>query len=213
MGVARRIGGAWTTIVAVVLRRALLATVPALALLVGACSDDGRELAPVRAGQTTTSQPPPTVGTAASGFVLTSDAFTDATELPDRFTCAGEALSPDLHWSGAPFGAEMAVVMRDRDAGGYVHWIVTNIDPTITGFGEAGVPEGAVEQVNATGAIGYLAPCPAEGSGRHIYDITLHALGSPITIDPAAPAADVAAQVESASIGQAPLSGTVDPDA
>jgi Raf kinase inhibitor-like YbhB/YbcL family protein len=198
--------------VAVPRPRALLCAVPALLLVAAACSHDGRELAPVRAGQTTTSEPPPTIGTDGTAFHLTSDGFTDAAELPDEYTCTGAGVSPDLAWSGAPAGVELALVVRDRDANGYVHWIVTGIDPTITGFGEAAVPEGAVEQVNATGAIGYLPPCPPDGFGRHIYDFVLHVLAAPIVIDPEAPAGDVATQIEGASIGQAPLAGTVDPD-
>ena len=198
--------------VAVLPRRALLCAVPALLLVATACSHDGRELAPVRPGQTTTSEPPPTIGPEATTFRLTSEGFTDASELPDEYTCTGVGVSPDLAWTAAPSGVELALVVRDRDANGYVHWIVTGIDPTITGFGEAAVPEGAVEQVNATGAIGYLPPCPPAGFGRHIYDFVLHVLAAPIAIDPEAPAGDVAAQIEAASIGQAPLTGTVDPD-
>ncbi|HJR24384.1 MAG TPA: YbhB/YbcL family Raf kinase inhibitor-like protein [Acidimicrobiales bacterium] len=198
--------------VAVLRCRALLVVVPAVLLLAGACSDDGRELAPVRPGQTTTSEPPPTIGSTGPAFALTSGAFSDAGEIPARHTCDGEGVSPDLSWNGGPAGVELALVLRDRDANGYVHWMLTGIDPTITAFGEGGVPEGAVEQVNAEGAIGYLPPCPPVGFGRHIYDFTLHVLAAPLRIDPEAPAADVAAMIEAASIGRAQLSGTVDPD-
>ena len=196
--------------VAVLRRSALAVAVLTGSLLTAACSHDGRELAPIRPGQTTTSEPAPTV--TAATFSLTTDAFADAAEIPDRHTCFGDGISPDLSWAQPPAGSELALVVRDRDANGYVHWIVTGIDPTITAFGEGAVPEGAVEQVNMTGAIGYLAPCPPAGFGRHIYDFTLHVLADPIAIDPEAPASDVAAQIEAASVGQAVLSGTVDPD-
>ena len=196
----------------VAVRRPSVLLLPVLAglLLTAACSDDGRELAPIRPGQTTTSEPAPTV--TAATFSLTSEAFLDALEIPDRYTCFGEGISPDLRWAGAPSGTELALVVRDRDANGYVHWIVTGIDPTIDGFGEGAVPEGAVEQVNMTGAIGYLAPCPPAGFGRHIYDVTLHVLAEPVVVDPESPATDVAAQIEAASVSRAALSGTVDPD-
>jgi Raf kinase inhibitor-like YbhB/YbcL family protein len=196
--------------VAVRRRSALLLPVVAGLLLTGACSNDGRELAPIRPGQTTTSEPAPTV--TATAFSLTSEAFADSSEIPDRYTCFGDGISPELSWANPPAGTELALVMRDRDANGYVHWVVTAIDPTITAFGEGAVPEGAVEQVNMTGAIGYLAPCPPAGFGRHIYDITLHVLAAPIVIDPESPASDVAAQVEAASVGRTTLSGTLDPD-
>jgi Raf kinase inhibitor-like YbhB/YbcL family protein len=195
-----------TRLVALVV--AALACAPALA----ACSDDGRELAPPGPDQTRGTAPPVT-DPAVATFALTSDAFPDGGEIPPRHTCAGDSVSPDLHWTGAPAAAELAIVMRDRDANGFVHWIVTGIDPTITGFGEAGVPEGAVEQASSTGAIGYRAPCPPAGDARHVYDIVLHVLDAPLPIDPALPAADVAALIEGASTSEAPLAGTVTPTA
>jgi phosphatidylethanolamine-binding protein (PEBP) family uncharacterized protein len=104
-------------------------------------------------------------------------------------------------------------VVRDRDAEGFVHWLVTGIDPSTQAFGDGGLPEVAVEQVNSTGAIGWLAPCPPEGGERHIYDIVLHVLHAPVDIDPALPAAEAAAVVEEASVEEAPLAVTVAPPA
>ena len=191
-----------------VLRRAALLPLLAVVLLVGGCSDDGRELAPPRPDQTTTTEPPPTVPADGSAFSLTSDAFSDGDPLPLRATCDDVGLSPALSWAGVPTAAELALVVRDRDADGYVHWIVTGIDPVVSGFGEGGVPEGAVEQVNGEGAVGWLPACPPEGDERHVYDFTLHVLEAPLDIDPALPAADVAALVEGAAVASARLSGT-----
>jgi Raf kinase inhibitor-like YbhB/YbcL family protein len=192
--------------------RRTLPLLAALALLGTGCSDDGRTLAPVRPGQTTTTTTvPPSIGDAAPEvFSLVSGAFDDGATIPERFTCTGEDISPAIGWSAAPEdAAELAIVVRDRQADGFVHWIVTGIDPTITGFGQAGVPEGAVEQANSTGAIGWLGPCPPEGSGTHLYDFTLHALPAPIDIDPALPAAEAATQIEAASTAEATLAGSV----
>jgi Raf kinase inhibitor-like YbhB/YbcL family protein len=186
---------------------ALLLAAPALA----ACSDDGRELAPIRPGQTTTTtEAAVTVtGDAVETFALSSDAFADGDPLPERFTCTGDGVSPPLSWTAIPPSIELALVVRDRDAEGYVHWIVTGIDPAISGFGEAGVPEGAVEQANTTGAIGWLPACPPAGDERHVYDFTLHSLDRPLDVDPALPAADVAALIEEASPYETRLTGTV----
>lgn len=187
----------------------------ALALAVAACSHDGRTLAPTLPGQTTTTTRPPTLDDSASdAFTLVTDAVEDGGELPARFTCYGAGTSPPLKWSGVPTGTvSLAIIVRDRDADGYVHWDLTGIDPTLQGFGEGGIPEGVVEQVNQTGTIGWKPPCPPDGGTRHIYDISIHALQSRIEIDPGLPADEAASQIERASAAKAGISLTVTPPA
>lgn len=198
-------------------RLAVLALTLALPVL-GACSSDGREMAEPGPNQTTTTTGPPTLDAADGGlagvFGLHTTATDDGGELPVQFTCFGDRLSPPLDWANVPAGAvQLAIVVRDRDNGGYVHWLVTGIDPSTQGFGEGGLPEVAVEQVNSTGAVGWLPPCPPQGGDRHVYDVVLHVLYAPLSIDPALPAAEAAAQVESASQEEAPLAVTVTPPA
>ena len=61
-------------------------------------------------------------------------------------------MSPDLSWTDLPADAEsLALIVRDRNAAGFVHWVVTGIDPSVQGIGEGGVPEGAVEGQNGAG--------------------------------------------------------------
>jgi Raf kinase inhibitor-like YbhB/YbcL family protein len=187
----------------------------ALALVLGAstaaCAHDGRTLAATLPGQTTTTKAPSTASSLPSTvFTLSSPDVADGGVLPERYTCTGEGLSPALQWANTPPAQELALVVRDRDAHGFVHWIVTGIDPTTQSFGEAGLPETAQEQVNSTGVLGWLAPCPPAGSGHHVYQFTLHALGAPVQIDPALPAADAASRIEAASLGAALLSVSVD---
>ena len=77
-------------------------------------------------------------GTTA-GPTFESPAFAPGGRIPRRFTCDGRDVSPRLAWSG--FGAEVAeyaVVVTDRDAAGFVHWVVAGIP------GDArGLPQGA----------------------------------------------------------------------
>jgi Raf kinase inhibitor-like YbhB/YbcL family protein len=195
-------------------RRRPLSTVAVAAVLVlggAACRHDGRSLAPTLPDQTTTTRAPSTLGTTPTVFTLSSDDVAEGGVLPARFTCSGEGVSPSLRWAATPAAVQLALVVRDRDAQGFVHWIITGIDPTVTGFGVAGVPEGATEQVNSTGAPGWFPPCPPAGSGRHVYDFVLHALSAPVTVDPSTPAADVAAKIEAASTAKATMSVSVTP--
>lgn len=186
-------------------------------LAVAACSHDGRTLAPTRPDQTTTTTALPAIGAtdgSTTGVSLVTDVVDDGGELPVRFTCFGERISPPLRWSNIPADAlQLAIIVRDRDAGGAVHWLVTGIDPAIVGFDEGGVPEGAVEQANLTGAIGWEPPCPPDGTGRHIYDIVLHVLAEAVDIDPAEPAEVGATAVEAGSQADARLALTVTPPA
>ncbi len=79
-------------------------------------------------------------------FMLSSDSFAEGGEIPVRFTCTGDELSPASSWTGTPLDASsLALVVRDRNAGGFVHWVVTGIDPFVQGVGEGGLPENAIE--------------------------------------------------------------------
>ncbi len=181
-------------------------------LLVGAaaCSNDGRTLAPTRPGQTTTTTVASSAPVTAPGvFSLSSADVGDGGVLPAQFTCTGTGTSPSLIWASTPAAEELALVVRDRNAEGYVHWIVTAIAPTATGFARGAVPGAAAPQVNSAGTTGWTAPCPPKGSGRHVYDFVLHVLPGPLKVDPAMPAPDLAARIEAASTHQARMAVSV----
>jgi phosphatidylethanolamine-binding protein (PEBP) family uncharacterized protein len=53
----------------------------------------------------------------AMSLTLSSPAFSHQSEIPDRYTCDGDEVSPALRWSGVPSGAEsLALVVDDPDA-------------------------------------------------------------------------------------------------
>jgi Raf kinase inhibitor-like YbhB/YbcL family protein len=113
-----------------------------------------------------------------SGITVTSSAFDEDTAIPDRFTCAGDDVSPPLAWDGVPAGAEeVAVVVDDPDApsGTYVHWVVTGLDPSTTSLEEGEVPADAVQADNSAGKAAWSGPCPPEGPAHH-YRFTVYAL-------------------------------------
>lgn len=195
--------------------RSLCSLVGALALgaaVVAACSSsDGRALPPPSPGQTTTTPSTPIVPEGdGEVFELSSSAFQSGEALPVRFTCNGIDVSPDLQWSGIPQDAvELVLIVRDQSEGGFLHWVVAGIDPFVTGFGEGGLPENAVEATNDAGTDGWLGPCPAAGSGTHAFELVLHVLPEASGIVPGSPGSDAAALVETISLDQAVMTVTV----
>src|SRR5262249_18956339 len=77
----------------------------------------------------TSSQTPTEVPTMA--FTLSSSAFSEGGAIPRQYTCDGADQTLPLSWSSVPAGtAELALVMDDPDARGFVHWVVVGIPPT-----------------------------------------------------------------------------------
>ena len=130
-------------------------------------------------------------------FTLTSSAYAQGTEIPVDHTCDGADQLPPFSWSGTPDGtAELALVMDDPDARGFVHWIVTGIPPDATSIGPGSLPAVAREGRNDFGRTGYGGPCPP--SGTHRYVATLYALSEPLNLG----GAPTAAELHSASSGK-----------
>ena len=106
---------------------------------------------------------------------ISSPAFEHEGDIPARFTCAGEDISPPLLFEDVPPEAvSLVLVMDDPDApmGTWDHWVAYDIEPL------AEVPEGVgslgTAGTNSWGHIGYGGPCPP--SGTHRYQFQLFAL-------------------------------------
>ena len=115
-------------------------------------------------------------------FRLSSTAFQEGGEIPTRFTCDDEDVSPDLTWEGAPpdTGA-LALVVDDPDARGWVHWVVFDMTGTASGGLAEGIatsPDAPPQGTNDFGRLGWGGPCPP--SGEHRYAFRLLALDGPL---------------------------------
>lgn len=117
-------------------------------------------------------------------LVLTSPAFEEGGEIPTRFTCDGEDVSPPLSWTGAPPGTgAFALMIDDPDAprGPWVHWVVYDLPGDATGLAEGAadaLPEGAREGTNSWNRTRYGGPCPPSGTHRYVH--RLFALDAPL---------------------------------
>lgn len=119
-------------------------------------------------------------------FKVTSSAFSHNGEIPTKYTCEGENISPPLEWKGAPEHTRSFVLMIvDPDAPDpenpktlWVHWILYNISAETTLLSEhlERLPTGVKAGVNDWHKKVYGGPCPPVG--RHRYFHKVYALDS-----------------------------------
>ncbi|MBW3614899.1 MAG: YbhB/YbcL family Raf kinase inhibitor-like protein [Actinobacteria bacterium] len=145
----------------------------------------------------------------AATIELRSEAFAEGAEIPERFSCEGENVSPPLAWSNLPDGAvELALVMTDPDApdGVFYHWILVGIDGSKSSLGEGEVPEGGVVAESSSGMATYIGMCPPDGS-THRYVFTIYALNSRLEPPAAQPPQATVAAIEDAAVARGTLTG------
>ena len=139
-------------------------------------------------------------------FSVRSSAFDDGAPIPSAYTCDGANQQLPMSWSDVPpQTAELALVMDDPDAGGFVHWVVVGIPADATALVDR-LPRGAIAGRNGFGGSGYGGPCPP--SGTHHYRITVYALAAPLGLGASATANQVRAAAASKTIAGATLTGT-----
>ena len=106
---------------------------------------------------------------------LVSADFENNGDIPAKFTCQGEGISPALSWSEIPAEAKslaLSVVDPDAPGGNFIHWQIINIPISATE-----IPAGGNigdELPNTAGENKYYPPCPP--SGKHRYIFTLYVL-------------------------------------
>jgi Raf kinase inhibitor-like YbhB/YbcL family protein len=119
-------------------------------------------------------------------IVLTSAAFQPGADIPRKYTCDAEDVSPPLRWTNAPAATKsFAVIADDPDAPGrtWVHWVIYDLPSEIKELAE-GMPKseslgsGAKQGVNDFRQLGYDGPCPPPESA-HRYYFRLYALDAP----------------------------------
>ena len=125
-------------------------------------------------------------------MTLTTTAFEDGRVIPNKYTQAGEQVSPALSWTGAPDSAKSFVlIMHDIDvasgpaAEDVLHWLVWNIPGNATSLPE-GVPQGpeaanGMRQISVSGPY-YRGPGASATGPLHHYVFELYALDTVIDV-------------------------------
>ena len=108
-------------------------------------------------------------------MTLTSPAFKQNGQIPPKYTCEGDDISPPLAWEGVPEGTKsLVLIIDDPDAPDpkapqrvWVHWVVYNIPADTKGVpenaGKARLPKGVTLGLNDFTKTAYGGPCPPIG--------------------------------------------------
>src|SRR3954449_143937 len=154
-------------------------------------------------GDKVTSAPAPA---GAARLAVSSPAFAPNGTIPERFSCNGAGDRPALRFGGVPAEAkELALLVIDPDAGGFVHWTVYGMAPGTKGIAATGLPAGAREGKNTTGGTGWTPPCPPSGTHRYRFD--LYWLRGPSKLAAGADPQDVVDAIRAAAAGRGELTG------
>ena len=150
-------------------------------------------------------------------LTLKSSAFDNGGEIPSRYTCEGEDVSPSLVWTDVPETARsLVLIIDDPDAPDpkapkmtWVHWVLYNIPPDVTGLPEGVVPAklspGMMEGLNDWKRIGYGGPCPP--GGTHRYFFKLYALDINLNLGPGKTKSELLKAIEGHILAESQLMG------
>jgi Raf kinase inhibitor-like YbhB/YbcL family protein len=138
---------------------------------------------------------------------FTSPAFQQSGNIPAKFTCDGENMSPPLQIAAVPAEAKsLAIIADDPDAPGglFTHWLVWNVPPQTNSIAEGSAPKG-VQGTNDFGKSAYGAPCPPSGSHRYYFRV--FALDRELDLRPGAKRGQLEAAMKGHVIAQGELMG------
>ncbi len=105
---------------------------------------------------------------------IESKNFSDTEFIPQRFSCEGEDINPELKISGIPEKTKaLALIVDDPDApsGIFNHWILWNIPVKEREkiIEENSVP--GLRGMNGFGKLDYGGPCPPSGTHRYYFRV------------------------------------------
>ena len=146
---------------------------------------------------------------------LTSNAFNDGDKIPQKYTCDGQDINPQLSINRVPNNAlSLAIIMDDPDADypdtpdrAWVHWVVWNIPADTKEIAE-GQGENIGVQGTNSGEVGYSGPCPP---AKHTYRFFLYALDTTLSLQGGATREQLKSAMVGHIIAQTELDGVYSP--
>jgi Raf kinase inhibitor-like YbhB/YbcL family protein len=151
-------------------------------------------------------------------MMLGSRAFAGGGEIPARYTCEGDDVSPPLAWSDPPEGTKsFALIVDDPDAPDpkapkmtWVHWVLYDLPSDARelpeGVAARALPRGTRIGSNDWKRQDYGGPCPP--IGRHRYFHKLYALDRVLPDLGAATKAELEKAMQGHVLARAELVGT-----
>jgi Raf kinase inhibitor-like YbhB/YbcL family protein len=147
-------------------------------------------------------------------LAVKSSAFSEGGNIPGKYTCDGQDLSPALTWTEGPEGTKSyALIADDPDApmGTWVHWVLYNIPASVSSLPE-NVPktetlgDGSVQGINDFKRYGYGGPCPPGGTHRYFFKV--YALDTVIKSGPGLSKKNLLREMDGHILGQGETMGT-----
>ncbi|MBD3170862.1 YbhB/YbcL family Raf kinase inhibitor-like protein [Candidatus Bathyarchaeota archaeon] len=128
-------------------------------------------------------------------MILQLPGFPDGGNMPRKYSCQGDEVSPELIWMDLPEEIKSLVLfMYDVSIPAdwlrlttIDHWVVYNIPTNLRGLPE-NVPDeqrlenGALQGKRLRNKTGYMGPCPLFGT--HLYVFELYALNKMLEMEP-----------------------------
>lgn len=148
---------------------------------------------------TTTTKESTKTGDTSETMQVSSSAFDHGGEIPTKYTCDGQDISPPIAAKMSDQANTWALIITDPDAPGgtFTHWLIWNLPPktdipedvpqgdTVSSLGDA--PQGT----NDFGDVGYGGPCPPEGDGPHTYVFDVYAIADNLDVGAGAKRAEL----------------------
>ena len=138
-------------------------------------------------------------------LTLSSAAFLDGQHIPEKYTCDGENINPQLVIGNIPKEAQsLALIMEDPDApnGTFTHWLIWDI-PVLHTIMENEAP--GVQGRNDFGDNKYGGPCPPDGT--HRYYFRLYALQEKLNLPEGSSKEELLKAIEPVKLAKAELMG------
>lgn len=139
-------------------------------------------------------------------LTLSCPAFLEGQHIPEKYTCDGENISPQLEIGNIPEGTQsLALILDDPDApnGTWTHWLIWDL-PVLHTIMKNEAP--GTQGKNDFGNNNYGGPCPPKGS-THRYYFRLYALSQKLNLPEGTSKEELLKAIEPVKLAKAELMG------